>query len=49
MKDKLYDFVSLYRSPTNLKMILSKEVLYLRWHECYLRDYFETLMTLLQS
>ena len=28
---------------------MTKEVLYLRWNEHFLRAYFETLMTLLQS
>ena len=30
-------------------MTYYKEILYLRWNERYLRAYFETLMTLLQS
>ena len=29
--------------------IITKEVLYLRWNECHLRAYIETLMTFLQT
>ena len=42
--------VWIYFGDGNVEILsIIKEVLYLRWNECHLTAYFETLMTLLQT